>query len=171
MAKQLPAVLKNYNVFVDSDSYAGTAKTIELPEIVKKTEEYRDAGMIGDSDLDMGFEKMESTITYTGVDSRHFAQLAKCGVSDLPIRYVGAYERQDICKHVIREVYMRGSLKEFQLGEMELGSINEQELLYGVTYLKVVDNGVQLCEIDFVNGICILGGVDKTSEINSLLGL
>ena len=36
MAKQLPAVLKNYNVFVDGDSYAGTAKTIELPEIVKK---------------------------------------------------------------------------------------------------------------------------------------
>ncbi|WP_421021521.1 phage major tail tube protein, partial [Klebsiella pneumoniae] len=79
MAKQLPAVLKNYNVFVDGDSYAGTAKTIELPEIVKKTEEYRGAGMIGDIDLDMGFEKMESTITYTGVDSRHFAQLAKCG--------------------------------------------------------------------------------------------
>ena len=46
MAKQLPAVLKNYNVFVDGDSYAGTAKTIELPEIVKKTEEYRGAGMI-----------------------------------------------------------------------------------------------------------------------------
>lgn len=171
MAKQLPAVLKNFNVFVDGDSYAGTAKTIELPQIVKKTEEYRAAGMIGAIELDLGFDKMESTITYTGVDSRHFAQLAKCGVNDLPIRYVGAYERQDTCQHVVREVYMRGSLKEFQLGEIELGNINEQELVYGVTYLKVVDDGYTLCEIDFVNGTCILGGVDKTSEINSLLGL
>jgi hypothetical protein len=68
-------------------------------------------------------------------------------IGNLPIRYVGAYERQDICKHVIREVYMRGSLKEFQLGEMELGSINEQELMYGVTYLKVVDDGFEPCEI------------------------
>ena len=39
MAKQMPAVLKNFNVRVDGDSYAGTAKTINLPEIVKKTEE------------------------------------------------------------------------------------------------------------------------------------
>ena len=171
MAKQLPAVLKNYSLFVDGNSYAGVAKTIELPEIVKKTEEYRAAGMIGDIELDMGFEKMESTVTYTGVDSRHFAQLAKCAVNDLPLRYVGAYERQDTCQHVIREVYMRGSLKELPLGEMELGSLNEQELVYGVTYLKVVDDGGTLCEIDLVNGICILGGVDKTSQINAMLGL
>lgn len=77
MAKQLPAVLKNFNVFVDGDSYAGTAKTIELPEIVKKTEDYRGAGMIGDIALDMGFEKLEATITFTGVDRRHFARLCQ----------------------------------------------------------------------------------------------
>ena len=76
MAKQMPAVLKNFNVRVDGDSYAGTAKTINLPEIVKKTEDYRAAGMIGDIKLDMGFEAMESTVTYTGVDARHITQLA-----------------------------------------------------------------------------------------------
>ena len=58
MAKQLPAVLKNFNVRVDGDSHAGTAKTITLPEIVKKTEEYRAAGMIGDIKLDLGFEAL-----------------------------------------------------------------------------------------------------------------
>ena len=30
-----------------------------IPEIVKKTEEYRAAGMIGDIKLDLGFEAME----------------------------------------------------------------------------------------------------------------
>lgn len=171
MAKQLPAVLKNYNVFVDGDSYAGTVKTIELPELVKKTEEYRGAGMVGDIELDMGFEKMEMTVTYTGVDSRHFKHLAYCSLSDLPIRYVGAYERQNDCTHVVREIYMRGSLKEMQLGEMELGSINEQELKYGVTYLRVVDDGVELIELDFINGIYRVGGIDKTANINMMLGL
>lgn len=171
MAKQLPAVIKNMNVFVDGTSYAGVAKTVALPELVKKTEDYRAAGMIGDIALDMGFEKLEMTVTYTGVDSRQFAQLARCGVSDLPIRYIGAYERQDTCQHVTREVYMRGALTGLPLGEIELGSPNEQELTYSVTYIKVVDDGVTMLEIDVVNGICILAGVDKTAEINARLGL
>lgn len=171
MPKQLPAVLKNFNVFVDGDSYAGCAKTIELPELVKKTEEYRGAGMIGDIALDMGFEKLEMTITYTGVDHRHFTQLAKCSVNDLPIRFIGAYERQDTCQHVTREIYMRGSLQSLPLGEMELGSLNEQELTYSLTYIKVTDDGVNFLELDLVNGICVIAGVDKTAEINGLLGL
>lgn len=171
MAKQLPAVLKNFNVFVDGDSYAGLAKTIELPELVKKTEEYRGAGMIGDIALDMGFEKLEATITYTGIDRRHFAQLAKCGVSDLPIRFIGAYERQDTCAHVTREIYMRGSLTELPLGEMELGSINEQELKYNLTYLKIIDDNAVMLELDLVNGVCVIAGIDKTAEINNMLGL
>lgn len=171
MAKQMPAVLKNFNVRVDGDSYAGTAKTINLPEIVKKTEEYRAAGMIGDIKLDMGFEAMEATVNYTGVDKRHIAQLAYCGVSALPIRYIGAYERQDTCTHVVRDVYMRGSVTNLPLGELELGSINEYELTYSVTYLKIVDDGLQLLEVDFVNGIFIVGDKDMTSEINAQLGL
>ncbi len=171
MAKKLPPVLKNFNVFVDSDSYAGLAKSITLPEIVKKTEDYRAAGMIADISLDLGFEKLEATITYTGVDSRHFSQLATCGVSDLPIRFVGAYTSQDTCELISRDVYMRGMITTLPLGELTLGEINEQELTYSVTYLKVVDNGVTLLEIDAVNGVYVVNGVNKTSEINQLLGL
>lgn len=171
MAKQLPASLKNFNVFVSGDSYAGVAKTVGLPELVKKTEDYRAAGMIGDIALDLGFEKLEAKVTYTGVDSRHFAQLSKCGVSDLPIRFIGAYEHQDTCQHVTREVYMRGMVTNMPLGENTLGEINEQELTYAVSYLKVADDGVVFVELDIVNGVCIINGVDKTSEINTLLGL
>ena len=171
MAKQMPAVLKNFNVRIAGDSHAGTAKAITLPEIVKKTEEYRAAGMIGDINLDLGFEAMEATITYTGIDARHIMQLMSCGVSDLPIRFIGAYERQDTCTHVVRDIYMRGSVTTLPLGEMELGSINEQELTYGVTYLKVVDDSLTLLEIDFVNGIYIVAGKDMTGDINAKLGL
>ncbi len=171
MAKQLPAVVKNFNVMVEGDSYAGLAKTITLPEIVKKTEEYRAAGMIGDVALDLGFEKLEMTITYTGIDTRHFEQLAGCGVSSVPIRFVGAYQRQDTCDMITRNIYMRGSVTNLPLGEISLGEINEQELTYAVTYLKVEDNNVNVLEIDVVNGIFNVMGKDKTSEINQALGL
>ncbi len=66
---------------------------------------------------------------------------------------------------------MRGSVTNLPLGELELGSINEHELTYSVTYLKIVDDGMQLLEVDFVNGIFIVGDKDMTSEINAQLGL
>ncbi len=127
--------------------------------------------MIGDVALDLGFEKLEMKITYTGIDTRHFDQLASCGVSSLPVRFVGAYKRQDTCEMVTRNIYMRGSVTNLPLGENSLGEINEQELTYGVTYLKIEDNNVNVLEIDVVNGIFNVMGKDKTSEINQALGL
>lgn len=66
---------------------------------------------------------------------------------------------------------MRGSLTSLPLGEMELGSLNEQELGYHVTYIKINDDGENFLEIDLVNGVCVIAGIDKTAEINGLLGL
>ena len=66
---------------------------------------------------------------------------------------------------------MRGMVTSLPLGELELGSINEHELTYSVSYLKVVDDGITLLEVDFVNGVFIVAGKDMTSEINAKLGL
>jgi phage tail tube protein FII len=53
--------------------------------------------MIGDVALVMGYEKLEGEVTYAGFDVKQYRQLGVCGASDLPVRYVGLYERQDNC--------------------------------------------------------------------------
>lgn len=171
MSRQLPRTLKNMNVFVDGDSFAGVAKTVTLPKITKKTEDYRGAGMIGDVALSLGYEKMECGVTYAGFDPRQYQQLAVCGTSDLPIRFVSIYERQDTCSIQNVEYYMRGQAIEVDGGDSTLGELSEFKSMYNVTYMRLEVDGQQVFELDFINGIETFGETDLFDEIKRLLGL
>lgn len=171
MSRQLPRTLKNMNVFVDGSSFAGVAKTITLPKITKKTEDFRGAGMIGEVALDLGYEKMECEVTYAGFDPRQYQQLSRCGVSDLPIRFVQIHERQDTCAIQNAEVYMRGQAIEVDPGDSTLGEMGEYKSTYSVTYMRLEVDGQQVFELDFINGIETFGETDLFDEIKRLLGL
>lgn len=167
----LPRTLKNFNVFVNMSSWAGVAESITLPKITKKTEDFRGAGMIGDIALGYGYEKMESEVTYAGFDVRQYHQLGVCGASDLPIRYVGLYERQDTCTTQNVEIYMRGMGKELDSGTTKNGDKTEVKMSYALTYYRLEVDGVVEIELDFVNGIERFGTTDLAAEIKTLLGL
>lgn len=167
----LPRTLKNFNVFVDTHSWAGIAESVQIPKITKKTEDFRGAGMIGDVALVMGYEKMESEITYAGFDIKQYRQLGVCGVSDLPIRFVGAYERQDICKTQVVEIYMRGVAIELDSGDSKNGEKTETKMKYNLSYFRLEVDGVVEVELDFVNGIERFGSSDLAAQIKKLLGI
>jgi P2 family phage contractile tail tube protein len=167
----LPRTLKNMNVFVDTHSWAGVASKVSLPKIKKKMEDHRGAGMLGDVELSLGYEKLEMDITYAGFDVRQYRQLGRCGTSDLPIRYVGVYERQDTCTIQNVEVYVRGQAVELDPGEAELGSKSEIKMSYGLTYYRLEVEGVVEVELDFINGIERFGNTDLAQELKRILGL
>ncbi|ENX35790.1 phage major tail tube protein [Acinetobacter courvalinii] len=167
----LPRTLKNFNVFVNTHSWATVAETITIPKITKKTDDYRGAGMIGDVALSMGYEKLESEVTYAGFDVRQYRQLGVCGTSDLPIRFVGVYERQDNCTTQNVEIYMRGQAIELDPGETKNGERTEIKMSYNLTYYRMEVDGVVEVELDLVNGIERFGDSDVAQAIRELLGL
>lgn len=167
----LPRTLKNMNVFVDGHSWAGVAETVTLPKISKKTEDYRGAGMLGDVVLDLGYEKLEMEIAYAGFDPKQYKQLSRCGTSDLPIRYVGAYERQDTCTIQNVEVYVRGQAVELDPGDSTLGEKSEIKMSYTLTYFRMDVDGETIVELDFINGIERFGNNDLAAELKRMLGL
>ena len=167
----LPRTLYNFNFFTNSVSWAGIASQITLPKISKKTEDHRGAGMIGDVALTLGYEQMECEVTYAGFDALQFTQLGVCGVSDLPLRFVGIYERQDTCTKQNVEIYMRGNGHELDPGSSELGKKTEHKVKYGVSYYRLEVDGQVMCELDFVNGIERFGDNDLALQIKNLLGL
>ncbi|MBJ8418776.1 phage major tail tube protein [Acinetobacter courvalinii] len=167
----LPRTLKNFNVFVNTHSWATVAETITIPKITKKTDDYRGAGMIGDVALSMGYEKLESEVTYAGFDVRQYRQLGVCGTSDLPIRFVGVYERQDNCTTQNVEIYMRGQAIELDPGDTKNGERTEIKMSYNLTYYRMEVDGVVEVELDLVNGIERFGDSDVAQAIRELLGL
>ncbi|MEG2266474.1 MAG: phage major tail tube protein [Acinetobacter sp.] len=167
----LPRTLKNFNVFVDTHSWAGVASEITLPKISKKTDDFRGAGMIGDVTLTLGYEKMECEVTYAGFDVKQYRQLGVCGTSDLPLRYVGLYERQDTCTTQNIEIYMRGNAHELDGGGSKLGEKTEHKMKYGISYYRLEIDGVVEVELDFINGVERFGDNDIAQTIRELLGL
>lgn len=167
----LPRILKNFNVFADTHNWVGVAESITIPKISKKTDDYRGAGMIGDVALAMGYEKLEGEVTYAGFDVKQYRQLGVCGTSDLPVRFVGLYERQDTCTTQNVEIYMRGQALELDPGDSKNGERTEIKMSYNYSYFRMEVDGVVEVELDFINGIERFGDSDLTSAIRELLGL
>lgn len=167
----LPRTLKNFNVFIDTHSWAGVAESVTIPKITKKTDDYRGAGMIGDIALSMGYEKLEGEVVYAGFDVKQYRQLAVCGTSDLPVRFVGLYERQDNCTTQNIEIYMRGQALELDPGDSKNGERTEIKMSYNFTYYRMEVDGVVQVELDFINGIERFGDSDIAEQIRELLGL
>ena len=167
----LPRTLKNFNVFVDTHSWAGVAESVTIPKITKKTEDFRGAGMIGDVALSMGYEKLEGEVVYAGFDVKQYRQLGVCGTSDLPVRFVGMYERQDNCTSQIVEIYTRGQAIELDPGDSKNGEKTEIKMSYNYTYYRMEVDGVVEVELDFINGVERFGETDVAKNIKELLGL
>ena len=167
----LPRTLKNFNVFVDTHSWAGVAESVTIPKITKKTEDFRGAGMIGDVSLSMGYEKLEGEVVYAGFDVKQYRQLGVCGTSDLPVRFVGMYERQDNCTSQIVEIYTRGQAIELDPGDSKNGEKTEIKMSYNYTYYRMEVDGVVEVELDFINGVERFGETDVAKNIKELLGL
>lgn len=167
----LPRTLKNFNVFVDTHSWAGVAESVTIPKITKKTEDYRGAGMIGDVALALGYEKLEGEVVYAGFDVKQYRQLGVCGTSDLPVRYVGFYERQDNCTMQNVEIYTRGQAIELDPGDSKNGEKTEIKMAYNYTYYRLEVDGVVEVELDFINSIERFGSTDFAKSIKRMLGL
>ena len=167
----LPRTLKNFNTFVDMHNWAGVAESFTIPKITKKTDDYRGAGMIGDIALSMGYEKLEGEVVYAGFDVKQYRQLGVCGTSDLPVRFVGIYERQDNCTSQIVEIYTRGQAIELDPGDSKNGEKTEIKMSYNYTYYRLEVDGVVEVELDFINSIERFGSTDFAKSIKRMLGL
>ncbi len=52
----MPRKLKYMNVFLNGYSYQGVAKSVTLPKLTRKLENYRGAGMNGSAPVDLGLD-------------------------------------------------------------------------------------------------------------------
>ena len=168
----LPKKVKNFNTFLDGESYAGRATEIALPKLARKMEEFDAGGMLGPVDIDMGQEKLESEITLAEF-SRKVLETYGVGSADgVQMRFRGAAVNDGTTSETDAiEITMRGRFKEIDMGSVKRGENTEMKLNASLTYYKYTLNGEDIIEIDMVNMICIVNGVDRLEEQREALGI
>ncbi|TGH28146.1 MAG: phage major tail tube protein [Aphanocapsa feldmannii 277cI] len=167
MTLQRPRILKNFNIIVDGEGYAGLAESITLPEFTIKTEEYRGAGMDAPIDIDMGMEKLDVTFSMSDPTPRLLRMLGK---ADVPLTARAAYQR-DGEPAVPWALEARGLLKKYAPGDFKSGEKNTFSYEMNCTYLKLIYEGTVDVEIDLINSMRVIGGKDQLSEYREALAL
>lgn len=165
----LPHKLKDMRTYVDGTRYAGEVPEVTLPKLAIKLEGYRGGGMLGEIDIDMGLEKLESEINAGGLLKDLFRGFGAPQHDAVLLRFAGAYQSEAGGVQAV-EATMRGRIAEIDMGSAKVGSDTEHKFKYSLTYYRLDLDGTNAVEIDMVGGTFIVFGVDRRAEINAILG-
>ncbi len=167
---QYPRVLKNMNLFVDGRGYAGRVDEIELPKLTLKTEEHRAGGMDLPVEIDLGMEKLESTMTISDFDPEVFRLFGLLDRQDTPITVRGAIQRQgEPAQPVV--IAMRGGWKEIDSGTWKPGDKSTLKVSAALNYFRLSINAQEVVEIDAKNMLRRIGGTDQLASIKNAIGI
>lgn len=166
----LPRKLKNFALFLDGESYAGLATEVVLPKLARKMEEFRAGGMNGPVDTDQGLEALGLEFT-AAMDARIFRQFGAAKADAALIRFAGAWQREDSGQVSAVEVVARGRYREIDPGTAKAGEDAPLKCSASLSYYKLTIDGVVEIEIDLLNFVETVGGVDRLAEQRAALGL
>jgi P2 family phage contractile tail tube protein len=167
----MPKVLKNFNLFNDGQTYIGVAEKIKLPDLKRQMEKFRGAGMNGPVKIDMGQEELTIEHEYAGFVSQVFSQWGLAKIDGVLLRFAGALQQDDTGAVKAVEIVMRGRHEEINPPEAEGGKKSNFKVKSPLTYFKYVEDGKVLTEIDLVNMIEIVDGVDRLAEQRRAIGM
>lgn len=161
-------VLHNFSVFVDGFGYFGKAKTVSVPVLTMKTEEYLGSGMSTPADVHLGTEKLTMDITFNSIELSMFQLFGLSPGNIKPFTCHGALASTDGTKKGIT-LNARGFINEINEGTWEANTLGEMTVAISLHYYKRLEDGVSKLEISAFDGIINSGGVDQTSWIKDRL--
>lgn len=167
----LPRKLKNLNLFNDGDSYIGQVRTVTLPTLGRIMEDYRAGGMDGAVKVDLGQQPIVLEHSYGGLMLGVLRQYGVTRADGVQLRFAGAYQRDDSGAVDAVEIVIRGRHEEIEPGDAEAGEDTEFNVTSPCAYYKLTVNGRVEIEIDLLNMVFIVDGVDRLAEQRRAIGL
>jgi len=159
-----PQMLKNMNLFNEGQSWLGEVKSVTLPKLARKLEEYRGAGMDAAIKYDMGGEPLELEAVYGGPMRAILAQYGATSAAGVFQRFVGYYQDDGTGEGATVEVTVRGRHEEIEAGEQKPGEAGDFKVKSALIYYRLDWNGRTLIEIDVPGMIFLVDGTDRLAE-------
>jgi uncharacterized protein len=167
----MPTKLKNFNLFNGGVSYMGQVEEVNLPKLARKMEDWRGAGMNRPVKTDMGGEALEMEWTCGGIMRGVLEQYGTLTHDGVQLRFAGAYRAEDQAEPIAVEVVVRGRHSEIDPGSSKPGDDTKFKVTTQVSYYKLTMDGEDLIEIDVMNGIEKVKGVDLLQKERKAMGL
>ena len=165
--------MRDGNVYINGTSTHGQSSEITLPEISPNKSEYTALGMVGVLKIFKGFSAMEASIKWNGLQNDVAKACANPMKSvDLMIRANrDVIEGGAITDQQPVIYFLRGTPANLPLGTIKSGESTEHETKIDLSYIKWIQNGEQILELDIANNIFVVGGEDLLSQYRENLGI
>lgn len=165
--------LTNANVYFDGQSWLGRVMEVNLPEVSVKQVEHSALGMFGTMQTPTGLEPMELTMNFSSVDEVVFRKCSNAFTAwSMQVR--SSRERYDATGRIAQDSYVAY----FRVKPSNIAGQNfkqhdnvEAEQKFTVDYYKLEINGGTIYEIDVVNNIYVVDGVDLLATYRANLGI
>ena len=167
----LPRKLKFLNLFNSGASYLGQVSEVTLPSLTRKMEEWQGGGMNAPIKTDQGMEGLTLEWTCGGLMADVFKQYGITKHDGVQLRFTGAYQADDSSGVSAVEITMRGRHSSIDMGSAKQGESSDFKVTSELSYYKLVVDNKTLIEIDIINMIEVVDGVDRLKDHRQALGI
>lgn len=161
------------NVYVNGASTHGTASEVTPPEVSAQMTDYNSLGMVGTAQFFNGFEAMEASIKWNFPSNDVMRACADPQQAvDLMVRSSKAeYDSAGVSTEAPIVIFMRGFPKKTAVGGFKKGEDTSPETTFGINYYKLEVDGEEIVELDVLNNIYKVDGIDVLSARRANLGI
>lgn len=169
--KTIPTKLNKYNVYNAGNRLLGAGDEVPLPSFEGSSEKVSGAGVLGEfDDPTVGyFGNMEMEIPFRVLDEEAVDMLDQTKAVHLELR--GAEQTTDAGGDInfrpVR-VVVRGRMKDFEPGKLKAGNGMETSVKLTVIYILIELEGEPMVELDKINEVFKIRGVDVLAKIKEM---
>ena len=163
-------ILKYINLTVDGRGYAGKIEEYNAPDLTLATEDFRGGGMDAPIDIPVGMEKLTTSFVLTSYDADVLALwgVAEGNLTQLTAR--GSLESLDGTKTAVVHK-MQGKLLSVARGTWGSGGKPSLTITVGLRYYSEIHGQRVISEIDVINMVRVVNGVDELTVHRANIGL
>lgn len=167
----LPKRLKSFILFNEGNAYLGEVPEVVLPKLAHDMEDYIAGGMPGKVKLQNALQAMTMEWTASGYLADSLRQFGTVSINGNLLRFQGALQQDDTGEVTTVSIVMRGRHSQIDFGTSKSGDATQIKHSTELSYYKLTMDGIDMVEIDQVNSVYIVGGVDRMAEIRTALGI
>jgi P2 family phage contractile tail tube protein len=164
----IPEKVVNFNVYDEGEKLVGVAGEITLPNLEAMTETISGAGIAGEyeSATPGHFRSITTEIPFRTILDHSFKLMVPGGRT---ITLRASQQSYDVAggeiQHRGLKIVLKVMPKGLDLGKLAVGSPTDTKNSLEVLYIKIVENNKTLLELDKLNFIFIVNGIDVLAAI------
>lgn len=165
--------ISHANFYVDGVGHLGKASEVQLPKIASEDSEHKGLGMFGSLELPSGLKVLTMSVKWNGF-YLEAAQKAHNMFKAWPLQVrasLETYDQSGRTAEVPVVVEAKGRWKEYSGGTLKpVAAADGYDDVLTLSAYKLKVNNVEVCDIDVLNNVYKVDGVDLLAAMRANIG-